>query len=101
MKVTSESEIAQLCLTLSDPMDSSLPGSSIHGIFQARALEWGATAFSAKIHYWHPNPSLRACFWEYHQLGGHEFELALEVGDGQESLVSSSPWGIEESDMTE
>ena len=41
-----ESEIAQLCLTLSDPMDCSLPGSSIHGIFQARVLEWGAIAFS-------------------------------------------------------
>ena len=39
MKVKSESEVAQLCLTLSDPMDSSLPGSSIHGIFQARVLE--------------------------------------------------------------
>ena len=46
MKVKSESEIAQSCLTLSDPMDCSLPGSSIHGIFQARTLEWGATAFS-------------------------------------------------------
>ena len=46
MKVKSESEVAQLCLTLSDPMDCSLPGSSIHGIFQARVLEWGAIAFS-------------------------------------------------------
>ena len=45
MKVKSEGEVAQLCLTLSDPMDSSLPGSSIHGIFQARVLEWGAIAF--------------------------------------------------------
>ena len=44
----SESEVAQLCLTLSDPMDSSLPGSSVHGIFQARVLEWGAIAFSIK-----------------------------------------------------
>ena len=42
----SESEIAQSCLTLSDPMDCSPPGSSIHGIFQARVLEWGAIAFS-------------------------------------------------------
>ena len=42
----SESEAAQLCLTLSDPMDCSLPGSSIHGSFQARVLEWGAIAFS-------------------------------------------------------
>ena len=43
MKVKSESEVAQLCPTLSDPMDFSLPGSSIHGIFQASVLEWGAT----------------------------------------------------------
>ena len=40
MKVKSESEVAQSCLTLSDPMDGSLPGSSIHGVFQARVLEW-------------------------------------------------------------
>ena len=46
MKVKSESEAAQSCQTLSDPMDCSLSGSSIHGIFQARVLEWGATAFS-------------------------------------------------------
>ena len=42
----SESEVAQLCPTLSDPMDCGLPGSSIHGIFQARVLEWSAIAFS-------------------------------------------------------
>ena len=42
----SESEVAQLCPTLSDPMDCSAPGSSVHGIFQARVLEWGAIAFS-------------------------------------------------------
>ena len=47
MKVKSESEVAQSYPTLSDPMDCSLPGSSIHGIFQARVLEWGAVAFSA------------------------------------------------------
>ena len=41
MKVKSESEVVQLCLTLSDPMDCSLPGSSIHGILQARVLAWG------------------------------------------------------------
>ena len=46
MKVKSESEVAQSCPTLSDPMDCSLTGSSIHGIFQARVLEWGAIAFS-------------------------------------------------------
>ena len=46
MKVKSESEVAQSCPTPSDPMDYSLPGSSVHGIFQARVLEWGAIAFS-------------------------------------------------------
>ena len=46
MKVKSESEVAQLCPTPSDSMDCSLPGSSVHGIFQARVLEWGAIAFS-------------------------------------------------------
>ena len=46
IKVKSESEVAQLCPTVSDPMDCSPPGSSAHGIFQARELEWGATAFS-------------------------------------------------------
>ena len=46
MKVKSESEVAQSCLTPSNPMDCSPPGSSIHGICQARAMEWGAIAFS-------------------------------------------------------
>ena len=46
MKVKGESEVAQSCPTLRDPMDSGLPGSSVHGIFQARVLEWGAIAFS-------------------------------------------------------
>ena len=44
MKVKSESEVAQSCPTLSDPVDCSVPGSSVHGIFQARVLEWGAIA---------------------------------------------------------
>ena len=46
MKVKSESEVAQSCPTPSDPMDCSPPGTSVHGIFQARVLEWGAIAFS-------------------------------------------------------
>ena len=45
MKVESEREVAQSCPTLSDPMDCSLPGSSVHGIFQARVLDWAAIAF--------------------------------------------------------
>ena len=46
MKVKRESEAAQSCLTLNHPKNCSLPGSSVHGIFQARVLEWGAIAFS-------------------------------------------------------
>ena len=56
MKVKSESEVTQSCPTCSDPMDCSPPGSSVHGIFQARVLEWGAIAFSAR----HPNAYIRA-----------------------------------------
>ena len=51
MKVESEREVARLCPTLSDPMDSSLAGSSVHGSFQARVLEWGASAFSTRTVY--------------------------------------------------
>ena len=50
MKVKSESEVAQSCPTLGGPMDCSLPGSSIHAIFQARVPEWGATAFSDGVY---------------------------------------------------
>ena len=55
MKMESESEVAQSCPTLSDLVDCSLPGSSIHGIFQARVLEWGAIAFSE-------NKSTSSCY---------------------------------------
>ena len=51
MKVKSENEGTQSCLTLSDPMDCSLPGSAVHGIFQSRVLEWGAIAFSDQCMY--------------------------------------------------
>ena len=61
MKVKSESEVAQSCLTLSDPMDCSPPGSSVHGIFQARVLEWGAIAGDARFLIIYPH-----C---YHLLG--------------------------------
>ena len=57
MKVKSESEVTQSsCLTLRDPMDCSLPGSSVHGIFQARVLEWGAIAVSIIHHEKDVNP---------------------------------------------
>ena len=61
MQVKSESEVAQLCLALSDPMDCNPPGSSIHGIFQARVLEWGAIAFSVVTFKYVKNTNLR-CF---------------------------------------
>ena len=62
MKVKSESEVAQSCPTLSDPIDCSLPGSSIHGIVQARVLEWGAIAFSG-------NPSSAMYIQDVHGEG--------------------------------
>ena len=58
MKVKSEREVAQSCPTLRDPMDSSLPGSSVHGIFQARVLERGAIAFSKVKDYFKLNENL-------------------------------------------
>jgi len=57
----SESEVAQLCPTLSNPMDCSLPGSSIHGIFQARILEWVAISFSRIFPTQGLNPGLLHC----------------------------------------
>ena len=91
----SESEVAQSCPTLCDPMDCSLLGSSVHGIFQARVLEWVAIASSALptelypikrryMYTWHPTPVL---------LPGKSHR--------QRSLVSYSPWGLEELDTTE
>ena len=61
MKVKSEREVAQSCLTLSDPMDYRPPGSSIHGIFQARVLEWGAIAFSITFAAAAAAKSLQSC----------------------------------------
>ena len=78
MKVKSESEAAQSCPTLRDPMDCSLPGSSVHGIFKARVLEWVAIAFSERrlyisIYYCIPNAHLRI----YHprMVSDEEFQL--------------------------
>ena len=81
MKVKSEREVAQLCPTPSDPMDYSLPGFSIDGIFQARVLEWGAIAFSAigtmrdtkeyKVHFqafWNSKIYLGMCLSLYEML---------------------------------
>ena len=102
MKVKRESEVAQSCLTLSDPMDCSLPGFSIHGSFQARVLEWVAIAFSSNRQIWpwstkwsrakanrvfpregtdyskHPLPTTQektTC--EYHQMVNSEIRLII------------------------
>ena len=63
MKVKSESEITQSCPTLSGPMDCSLPGSSVHGIFQARGLEWAAIAFSESLQRQMQMPLLLLSYW--------------------------------------
>ena len=64
MKVKSESEVAQSCPTLHDPMDGSLPGSSVRGIFQARALEWGAIAYpSANFYFQSKSKVLQSLIW--------------------------------------
>ena len=72
MTVKSESEVAQLCPTLRDPMDCSPPGSSICRIFQARVLEWGAIAFSIKLF----SGTLRN--YPVHRL--YQFLLPIEIG---------------------
>ena len=121
MKVKSESEVTQLCPTPSDPMDCSLPGSSVHGIFQARVLEWGAIAFSGlystafnckfQYTYWLPGASRWLSAKEYScQCRRHRFDpwvgkipwkrkwqpTALFFSGkshGQRSLARYSQWG--------
>ena len=80
MKVKSESEVAQSCLTLSDPMDCSLPSSSVHGIFQARVLEWVAIAVSM-IYF---KPKLLLEFLRC-PLGKHEYWF---IKGGTEEFIS-------------
>ena len=91
------SEVAQSCPTLSDPMDCSLPGSSVHGIFQARVLEWVAIAFS---HICRIMQYLSFCDW---LVSLHILTPVLLPGKshGRRSLVGCSPWGHYESDTTE
>ena len=75
MKGKSESEVTQSCPTLIDPMDCSLPGSSVHGIFQARVLEWDAIAFSEQAIYLPPKVLFPLC--------------TLAMGKYQPALLSS------------
>jgi len=77
MKVKSESEVAQSCPTLSDPMDCSLPGSSAHGIFQARVLEWVAIAFS-----------------ETYMIVYINYTSVKEAKPSRETILLESKWGL-------
>ena len=91
VKVKSESEVAQSYRTLSDPMDCSLPGSSVHGVFQARVLEWGAIAFSESSFY------LRLNNWVlmYHLYGmtvtHHPAALAFYHASSYSSRIREQP----------
>ena len=97
MKVKRESEVAQSCPTLSDPMDCSLPGSSVHGIFQARLLEWGAISFSVHLLYcrqilyrWANN-----CSWPHKQLSRTKILLFFALWPmpfSSQRLLRSSAW---------
>ena len=103
MKVKRESEDVQSCPTLSDPMDCSLPGSSVHGIFQARVLEWGAIVFSATSVSFRfsrsvvsdslrPHESQHASFPVHHQLSEFTQTHVHRVSDAiQPSHPLSSP----------
>ena len=80
MKVKSESEVAQSCPTLSDPMNCSLPGSSVHGIFQARVLRWGAIAFSVQLQWCGCKPRSASSHQKLDKQGlGHFWELLEKV----------------------
>ena len=82
MKVKSESEVAQSSPALGDPMDCRLPGSSVHGIFQARVLEWGAIAFSDTSLWWTLNPVTykeKREYRETHKDKGHG-KIEVEIG---------------------
>ena len=82
MKLKSESELSESCPTLINPMDFGLPGSSIHGIFQARVLEWGAIAFSEIL----PTSCLRILSI----LSPRVVSLG-ELGRGKECLLPGVP----------
>ena len=86
-----ESEVAQLCPTLSDPMDHSLPGSSVHGIFQARVLEWGVIALSAFL--MQTDVNLHPLQFFRRSLGGGENFLSSAEDRGRSRPITGSPSG--------
>ena len=94
MRVKSESEVIQSCLTFCDPMNCSLPGSSVHGVFQARVLEWGAIAFSRATR------QLGLNYLKIHSptrlvagLGGFQTRMANNLLVGLSFLTSWQPQG--------
>ena len=113
MKVKSKSEVAQSCLTLRDPMDWSLPGSSVHGIFQARVLEWVAIAFSILGGTSGKEPACQCRRHKRHrfdpQVGKIPWRRAWQPtpvflpgeSQGQRSLMGCCLWGRTELDTTE
>ena len=101
-----ESEVAQSCQTLSDPMDCSPPGSSVHGIFQARVLEWGAIAFSPRSHTWLQIECKRRREWQnIRWLGSITDSTDINLSKLWEIVEERGAWHptvheITESDMT-
>ena len=87
MKVKSESEVAPSCPTLSDPMDCSLPGSSIHGIFQPRILEWSASEVMLKI--------LQARLQQYVNHKLPDVQAGFRKGRGTRDQIANIRWIIE------
>ena len=81
MKMKIESEVAQSCPTLCDPMDCTQPGSSVHGIFQTRVLEWGAIAFS-KIHLYKVSNSIIFIFYNISSPISSPSPISLPPGLG-------------------
>ena len=86
MKVKSESEVAQLCPTLCGPMDYSLPDSSVHEIFQARLLEWGAIAFSKIDLYMYPTN----CIFTHTHIYYKELVHTIITADKSQDVKLSS-----------
>ena len=85
MKVKSESEVVQSCPTLRDPMDCSLPGSSIQGIFQARVLEWGAIAFSIYI-------CVCVYIYIYITMSGAKFQIFSDTKESVAGIQEEVAW---------
>ena len=100
MKVKSESEVVQSCPTLSDPMDCSLPSSSVHGIFQARVLEWVAIAFSA-IYDTGMKAGLSLFIHSSNKYLLHNFCMlspAIAVYSGNKTVMVPAPWSVSSCD---